>query len=287
MKGIFKDSSILYKIFQLIIVFMISSLLGITIGAFLANIEMSDLSSMRTLQLTYTVFCFLIPPFVLAWLWSEQPFKFLHLTQKVNWKSALLVVLFMIVAIPFINLLADLNQRIVLPEFLSNFEEQMKMMEEQAALQTERLLEAHSIGGLLFNIFLVAIIPALGEELFFRGTIQKLFQEWKGKVFAIWIAAFIFSIIHFQFYGFIPRMLIGALFGYLLVWSNTLWIPILAHFTNNAIVVIFYYLKNNGYKLIDIDTIGSGDTWWIGLLSGILCIAGIFIMKKKLSKQTI
>jgi hypothetical protein len=189
------------------------------------------------------------------------------------------------VAIPFINLITSLNQQIALPDFLAPVEAWMKNSEEQAAVLTEKMLNIHSINELLFNIFLIAMIPALGEELFFRATIQKILTQWRNAIWGIWIAAFVFSAIHLQFYGFFPRMLLGAFFGYLLVWSGSLWLPIIAHFTNNAIAVIFYYLKYNGYQVVDIDVIGSGETLWLGVVSGVLTIGGIILIKKNLKLQ--
>jgi len=117
--------------------------------------------------------------------------------------------------------------------------------------------------------------------LYFRGAVQRVIQPWKGIQVSIWITAIIFSTIHFQFYGFVPRMLMGAFFGYLLFWSKNLWFPVIAHFTNNAIAVIFYYLKFNGFKLPDIDSIGTGNTIWIGLVSGAIGLSGLFWLKRR------
>ena len=136
-------------------------------------------------------------------------------------------------------------------------------------------------GGLIFNIILIAIIPALGEELFFRGALQGVMKAWKGAKLAIWITAIIFSAIHLQFYGFVPRMLLGAFFGYLLFWSENIWLPIIAHFVNNVLAVIFYYFKFNGYQVPDIDTIGTGNTLWLGIASGALAIFGFFQIRKR------
>jgi hypothetical protein len=131
-------------------------------------------------------------------------------------------------------------------------------------------------------VFLIAFIPALGEELFFRGALQQIFQNKKNAIMAIWLTAFIFSAIHFQFYGFVPRFLLGAFFGYLLVWSGNLWLPVLAHFANNAIAIVFYYLKYNGFQVVDIDSIGTGNTLWIGCVSGLLALIMIVLFRAKL-----
>jgi membrane protease YdiL (CAAX protease family) len=105
---------------------------------------------------------------------------------------------------------------------------------------------------LLLNVLMLAIIPALGEELVFRASLQKILGRWTGNYhLAIWLSAIIFSGIHFQFYGFFPRMFLGALFGYLLVWSGSIWLPILAHFLNNAMATVGAYVLQLEGKSID------------------------------------
>ena len=281
-KGIFKESGVLSKILQLIVVLVFVLLSTLLIVGLVTNNDTTNMHNLKIMQLIQSVGMFVVPPLALAFLWSEKPLHYLQLTTKLKLSSILLVVVLMGVAIPFINLITSLNQQIALPDFLAPVEAWMKNSEEQAAVLTEKMLNIHSVNELLFNIFLIAMIPALGEELFFRATIQKILTQWRSAIWGIWIAAFVFSAIHLQFYGFFPRMLLGAFFGYLLVWSGSLWLPIIAHFTNNAIAVIFYYLKFNGYQVVDIDVIGSGETLWLGVVSGVLTIGGIILIKKNL-----
>jgi membrane protease YdiL (CAAX protease family) len=224
-----------------------------------------------------------MPPIVLAYLISSTPWNYLKIYKnKTNWGDLILVILYMILIIPFINLLGDLNQHLVLPKVFSGLEMWMKLSEDQATALTQKFLNVHNFSGLLYNLFLIALIPAIGEELYFRGALQGIIKQWKGIKVSIWITAIIFSTIHFQFYGFLPRMLMGAFFGYLLFWSENLWLAVVAHFTNNAIAVIFYYLKFNGFKLPDIDSIGTGNTIWIGLVSGTIGMCGFFWLKRRL-----
>jgi membrane protease YdiL (CAAX protease family) len=245
------------------------------------NIGMLKLS-----QLLLTVGVIALPPLFLAYFISIKPLKFLQLdTKNVNWVDILLVVLFMIVIIPFINLLGDWNHHLVLPKVFSEIETWMKSSEDEAAQLTEKFLKVHTFQGLLFNIFLIAVLPAIGEELYFRGALQGVIQQWRGVKTSIWIVAIVFSTIHMQFYGFVPRMLMGAFFGYLLFWSGNMWLPIAAHFTNNVMAVIFYYLQFNGCKVPDIDSVGFGNTLWIGLASGSLGLFGFFILKKRFQLQ--
>lgn len=271
-KGIFKQSGFGSKLLLLLLVFIFSMLISILLTSILVDNDMNNIRNVKIMQLIQSVGMFIVPPFVLAFLWSENVKGYLNLKSEIILPNAALVINFMIVVIPFINLLSLLNQQIVLPDFLKSIEEQMKMYEQQVAEITEKMLNVHSFKAFSFNIILIAALPALGEELFFRGTLQKIISEKRNFIYAIWVTAIVFSVIHLQFYGFFPRMLLGAFFGYLLFWSGNLWYPILAHFINNAIAVIFYYLKFNGYRMIDIDTIGTGNTLWLGIASGLMSL---------------
>lgn len=285
-KGIFKDSGVLAKLLQLIAVFVFVMIATLLFTVLVTTGDMNDMSNVKVMQLIQSFGLFVIPPFVMASLWSNNAFEFLRLKSTLRWTTVLYVVAFMLVAIPFINMLSWLNQQIILPEALSEIEKMMQSSEVQIAEITEKMLNVSTLGALLFNVFLVAVVPALGEELFFRGTIQRLLSDWKGALFAIWITAFVFSAIHMQFYGFLPRMLLGAFLGYLLLWSGSLWLPIIAHFVNNSVAVVFYYLKFNGVKVIDVETIGTDDTLWLGIVSGIVCVFLGFLIRKNTRKAT-
>ncbi len=285
-KGIFKDSGVLWKLLQLIAVFVFVMIATLLVTVLVTTGDMNDMSNVKVMQLIQSFGLFVIPPFVMASLWSNNAFEFLRLKSTLRWTTVLYVVAFMLVAIPFINMLSWLNQQIILPEALSEIEKMMQSSEVQIAEITEKMLNVSTLGALLFNVFLVAVVPALGEELFFRGTIQRLLSDWKGALFAIWITAFVFSAIHMQFYGFLPRMLLGAFLGYLLLWSGSLWLPIIAHFVNNSVAVVFYYLKFNGVKVIDVETIGTDDTLWLGIVSGIVCVFLGFLIRKNTRKAT-
>ncbi|MBQ2608512.1 MAG: CPBP family intramembrane metalloprotease, partial [Paludibacteraceae bacterium] len=190
-----------------------------------------ETSSLKWFQFWQTMTIFILPVLMAVYLWSEKPLEWLHLDRGMNWQTAITAIGVMLIAIPAINLLSHLNQQVTLPDFLRPLEAWMQDREQDAQVLTERFLQVDSFGGLITIIGLMALLPAIGEELTFRGLLQGLFSP-KYKTAAIWIAAAIFSFIHFQFYGFVPRMLMGALFGYMLVWTGSLWVPILMHFTN-------------------------------------------------------
>jgi membrane protease YdiL (CAAX protease family) len=138
------------------------------------------------------------------------------------------------------------------PEFLKGFQTWAREKEDLSAQLTEAMTNFNSPRDLIIGLLVIALLPAIGEELVFRGLIQNEFFRGTGKVhISIWAAAFLFSAIHLQFFGFIPRLLLGALFGYLYYWSGNLLIPMFAHFFNNAFSVVMIYLYNQ--KITDID----------------------------------
>ena len=247
--------------------------------------------SLKWLQFLQTIGTFLLPAIIGAWIWSEghKPFTWLRLTRTAGWQEYLLAVAIMICALPAINMIAEWNSAIKLPENLDLIEQKLREMEDAAAALTERFLKTDSIGGLLINIGLMALLPAMSEEISFRGTLQQIITKSSSSTrqaqvhLAVWLTAVVFSVIHMQFYGFIPRMLMGAMFGYIFVWTGSLWVPIVMHFTNNGIAVIVYYLSDGigGFDKNYADSIGAGTTWWLGVISLIITSLGLLIFYRR------
>jgi len=212
---------------------------------------MQDLSNPDTIsllkffQIFQTIGVFIIPPFIIAWFLDPNPASFLNTVKRPDIRSLLIVATIIIVSNPLINWLTEINSKLSLPEWMNGVEIWMKNAENQASQITTAFLSSTAINILLLNLIMVAVLPAIGEELLFRGIVQQLFKKMaRNAHVAIWISAAIFSAIHMQFFGFLPRLLLGAMFGYMLEWSGTLWLPIAAHFVNNATAVIAYYLMN-------------------------------------------
>lgn len=203
-------------------------------------------------------------------------------------KSILLVVLVWILALPAMNYIVEWNQNIELPQFLQGAEETLREMEDSAAETTSQLLSAQSWPVMLLMLLVVGLLPALGEEIFFRsGLLGTMRLGGVNKHVAIWVSAIIFSAIHFQFFGFVPRMLLGAWFGYLMVWSGEVWTPIIAHALNNGSIVLLTFLANqhqvnNNY----VETTGAGDHWLA--LGSVLSTALVMflLMRKSPSSKT-
>lgn len=219
-----------------------------------------NIGFLKYFQVLQSIGLFVVPPFIVGALFHENFSEYLLINRTAPVKIYLFASLTLLLVIPFINFLGALNSQMKLPEALSGIENWMKTMEDAAALMVEKFMKVESISGLMFNLFMIAVLPALGEELLFRGVIQRIFTTWtKNYHWGIWITAFLFSAMHMQFYGFLPRMALGAMFGYLLVWTGTMWVPILAHFVNNTMGVLGYYFINKGVISKDIETYGSGS----------------------------
>jgi len=165
--------------------------------------------------------------------------------------TAFLVIIFMAVNSVFI----EWNAGFDFPEFANGFENWAREREDAAAELTEFFTNFGSQGELLLALFIIAVLPAFGEEIVFRGLIQnELYRSTKNIHVSIWFAAVLFSAIHFQFFGFVPRLLLGALFGYLYYWSGNLMLAILAHFVNNAVSVVALYLYQQGKFTFDVES---------------------------------
>lgn len=244
----------------------------------------ANLNILRYTQVVQSIALFVIPPFLLVYLFGSTPREYFKLKNIPSSNLWLLTALILIAFLPFISLTESVNSKINLPAALEGLENLMKSTEESAKIILEVFLNVNTIPALVFNIFMMAFIPAVGEELIFRGVLQKLFSDmFKNIHWGIIISAAVFSAIHMQFYGFIPRMLLGMMFGYLLVWSGSIWIPIFAHFLNNAMGVIYFYMSYNG-KIDDrLEPFGTNVEVSTALISFIITAGLMYIFQKRAS----
>lgn len=167
-----------------------------------------------------------------------------------------MIILIQVVFMGFNGWLQEINESIVLPESLKGLETWLKGMEDQLAKATKFFTTFTSFWQFLLAFIVIAVIAGIGEELVFRGLLmRKLFLGIKNIHVAIWLAGFIFAAIHFQFYGILPRMMLGVLFGYLYYWTGNIWVPILAHIFNNGLAVIIMYLYNLKIVKTDLESI--------------------------------
>jgi membrane protease YdiL (CAAX protease family) len=234
---------------------MVFLILFVLAGSLIFGVDMNEIFSVsrgeisvnselifKYLQATQGIALFIIPSFILSFMMTKGPGNWLLIRNIPNAITILLVICLAVLLIPVISITGQFNSKMELPRWLSGLENWMRNKEDTAYYLTGVLLEAKSIWILLVNLFVMVILPALGEELLFRGVIQQIFQKmFKSGHSAIWITAILFSAIHLQFYGFLPRLILGLVFGYLFYWGGSIWLPVTAHFVNNAIPVISSY----------------------------------------------
>ncbi len=277
-------SSLLLNLFLLLSRGLSFGRLGSELGA-----QMSNPSFLLLMQGLQTLLVFILPPFLLSYWYGEKNSRFLKLV-KAKPVDVLLAMFSILAAVPLVNFLVSWNQDIQFPSFLEGVEKWMRVAEDNAQRVTELMLQGESWSDLLWQLLVVAVMAGFGEELLFRGTLQSIISSKGRNQLAIWITAFVFSLIHMQFYGFIPRLLLGAWFGYLLLWSGSIWVPVAAHFANNAISVVFHYAEKNNYLASDPELLGVGENTWQLIPSILLLTAcGLFFYlryrKSTLKKQ--
>ena len=246
-----------------------------------------DINFLRVIQISSSIGIFIAGPIAYAQVEKYKPFSYFHFNKPLGSSLMLMVFAIMLLGAPLLELIALLNQKMALPEFLKGVELWMRTKEEEAAALTKQLLTMKSFGDLGINLLMIAVIPAIGEELLFRGGLQNILARWfKNPHAAIWLTAIIFSAIHIQFFGFFPRMLLGALFGYLLLWGKNIWLPIFAHFMNNGMAVIMAFTMQKQGK--SLDEINKAETFefWGYLVSAIITLI-LLIAYYKQSKRNL
>lgn len=244
-------------------------------------------SSVLVSSVIQNIVAFIVPVVLLAWLVSERPWKELYLTEPPRIPSVIGVILICVVSVPAMNWLTAVNEAITFPDWLSPLEELLRSMENQAAASTQEIMNETTVGGLIVNILIVGILTGLGEEMFFRGGVQNFIQRGDTPIrpwIAIWVTAVIFSAMHFQFFGFLPRMVLGAYFGYLLVWTRSLWIPVIAHALNNSLALCGGYIINTGKLTEDSFNIGvpGSGTEWMAAVSTVMIVVTVAFARKYL-----
>jgi len=210
------------------------------------------ISSLKLIQVMNAIGLFLVPAAAYAYIIGQKPGQFLKLNTPPKIVLMFLTIAIVLVSAPLIDWLLTVNQNMSLPESMRTIENWMRNSEETAAKITQMFLKMESPTDYILTLIIVAFLPSIGEEILFRGVIQKsIFDVSKNIHLAVIITGILFSAFHFQFFGFFPRMLLGILFGYLFFWSGTLWVPIFAHFINNGTAVTLAYLSQ--LKVIDMD----------------------------------
>lgn len=248
--------------------------------SWMAGTDPAYLNGQRIMISAQQIGLFLFPAALLAITQGKNATIFYGF-KKPQGNLVLLVLLLMICSMPLLEWVGRLNQEMRLPPFLKDMELWMKSAEDRAAETTEALLKMNTIGAFLVNVLMIGILPAIAEELMFRGALQRtLTRIFINPHVAIWFSAFIFSAIHVQFYGFVPRLLLGATFGYLYFWSGSIWYAMFAHFINNGYAVCAaWYMQKNNIPLSQADQ--AINIAWYGYLISLVLTVLLFAYFKR------
>ena len=259
------------RILIFLVILFVSGLIGVAASAIF--VFGSD-TGMKIGQGVSSIFMFVVPPIVYYLITRKEhqmkDLGFRKLTPP--WWLILIGAILMFISLPISNLLTDWNEGMKLGGAFQMLEDMLKTLEQTATDLTERMLNVDTIGGLLFNLLIIALIPAVGEELTFRGVLQQALTRKINPHVAIILSAAIFSFIHFQFYGFLTRMFLGMLLGYMFYITGSLWTSILMHFLNNGSAVMLYYLNNRGVIDVDVDHFGATQSVWLIIASTVVTI---------------
>jgi len=223
----------------------------------------------RVMQMVSVLFMFFIPAVVTARLMSRTPFKYLGFREGFNSRQLALTVGIIIICLPLVGALGELNQAIPLTKSLETI---FKKLEDNYNEQVEALATMHSSAEFIFSLVVMALFPAIFEETIFRGALQQILVAWfKKPMLAIIVTSIIFSAVHISYFGFLPRFALGVVLGLLFYYSKSIWLNMTAHFLNNAFAISYmYYLYTNGKPLKDANT-ESGPVW-MGIPALILVI---------------
>lgn len=258
---------------------------GFFITGVLAAVMMAAFSAttfvVRMVTMLQDILVFIVPPVVTAVIVTRQPATLLCLDGRPRLLSTLLWMLLVMVSIPAMNVVVSANASMPLPE---GIRDALLEAEAHAAETIATLCGPHTVGNLIVSILIVGVMAGVGEELLFRGGLQRMLTT--GGVnhhAAIWVTAAVFSLVHFQMLGFVPRMLLGAMFGYALYYTGSIWVPMLMHALNNTIYVISQWTVDGGGDAM-LDNLGvSGnkavDIAWVLVSLTLVCVVFVCVMR--------
>ena len=242
-----------------------------------ANVTHETLQQFRWAQLISSVMTFIIPALGYAFLCANRPFAFLGLKRNISIPILLLVIVLLVAAQPFAIYMGQLNEKVNFGQMQMELQKLEKLYENAMTnfirMDTER--------DLLINLLVVAILPAVGEELFFRGSLQSILERWTGSAWvAILLSSFAFAILHGTFFKFMGIFTLGAVLGTLFYVTRNLWYNLIFHFLNNALALLaaYYAAKNDMLKKL------AEDEYRISLIAALISLAvtiGIFLLIRR------
>ncbi|WP_143309411.1 CPBP family intramembrane glutamic endopeptidase [Chitinophaga vietnamensis] len=252
--------------FMMIYLLLLNTVLPSLTGFTINDIQDGDLSNpklvgyLKITQFFYSIVVYLVAPLLFAWLWQPKPLAYCGLSRVPGLSQAIRATLLLFCTLAVAAVLGDWNQSWHVPK-------EARLLQEKAEMLTKAMLRMPSATDLFFNLILIGLVPAIAEELCFRGVLQRLMinmtrMRWLSVLFT----AIIFSAIHGEILGFIPRIALGFTLGAIYLVTGNLWLSILAHFVNNGMQVVLVYLFQHGFTHSDPNK-ESTPGWYYVVLS--------------------
>lgn len=251
----------------LLLTFFVMIIISGLIGSLIRQSTLSPRNTLLLVSVVQSILAFILPAWLTAWLTSHEPYRYLGMDTPSSSRQFLFALVILLLVTPFMNLVVEWNEGLQLPESMKNLYTSLRNMEDSASETTHILLNDPSIWGLISGILIIGLLTGFAEEVFFRGGLVRAMRDAGINVhLCVWSVAVFFSLLHFQFFGFVPRMMLGALFGYAYWFSRSIWLAAFMHAFNNSWVVFFSWLEARGAlnPEFDINLIGtqaSGQLW--------------------------
>ncbi|MEN8202205.1 MAG: CPBP family intramembrane glutamic endopeptidase [Bacteroidota bacterium] len=266
--GLKPSEKFLFVVVLLFILGLISQFFGAFVAGWIYGFRFSEILSLgafddpdyvaasKLIQILGSIGTFIIPAFLFSYLFEGDLFSYYRFRDPTGGGPFLLTILMMVSVIPFINYMAEINLRMTFP--IRAVDQFLRLLEGEAEKVMQAFTATRNLWSLMVNLLMIGVIAAVGEELIFRGLIQRLLHEMVKNIhLAVFITAILFSAFHFQFFSFLPRFMLGIVLGYLMYYGRSIWYPILAHFVNNAMGVIYYYFYSRGSADDMLEEIGT------------------------------
>ena len=290
---------ILLLIFVTFCAMAVFSLIGLKLTSLFFNIDVISLGStdyvsmdnnmvnaLKFINLITTLGTFLVPAFVMPLILRRNAVEYLTLKRPVEWKLFIYMTVLFAVLYPFLDWTLSMNQSIHFPSFMKEIEKSMRAQEDTMEVLTTRFMQMGNVKDLFINLIVIAFLPAFIEELFFRGLLQTLIHKWLKNIhITIIITAIFFSAIHMEFFGIIPRTILGLILGYLFYWSGSIWSSIFFHFLNNASAVILVFLSQQNLINYKIDEPMNSSNIVLVLSLGITALIFLYLANRYSKKR--
>jgi len=240
-------------------------------------------NAIMLMQVVDTLFMFFLPVYVFALICYRNPMKFIGFNTRINYKQVLILLAIIVLTFPLSGALAELTKMIPIPK---NWEIYFKAKEAERATQEKALINITSFSEYLISMVIIGLLPALFEEVCFRGGLQNILMRWfKGPWVAIIITSIIFSAVHFSYYGFFVRAVLGIFLGLIFYYSGSLWLSILFHFLFNGIQVTAMYITSTSITKNSKD-IEDNFPLWAGVVAlGFIIFAFIEFRRVSILEQ--